>query len=142
MTSAAVPLSPLMSPATIRARLEAGTPTAIALSTGAAVTVASWLVDSYGTRKGELQFTKTDGSRMRYPVTIRVDSPAGGADATVATAVAGIGDATHADLPAGTWLGADVSGSGAAQVARLRITATANGASWSAIFYPDFLKAA
>lgn len=130
-----------LNPSQVRARLESGTPTAVALATGSAVTVASWLVDRYGSRGGELVLTKSDGSRLRRRVTVRVNSPAGGIDATTATPESS-GSGTHADFNHGTWLDStDVNGSGASQVVRLRITATANGPSWSAVFYPDFLKA-
>ncbi len=139
MTAAAIPISPLLSGSAIIGRLEAATPAGVALSTGAAVTVWSGLVDSYGSRGGNLVITKTDGSRIRRRVLIDTDSTTG-ADATAATCESsGLG--THADL-ASTAIDADVSGAGTAQVVRLRITAAANGASWTAIFYPDFLKAA
>ncbi len=126
--------------ATTRALLEAATPTAVALITGTAVTVWSGLVDTYGSRGGELVLTKTDGSRIRRRLHINTDSVVAGADATAAT-IAASGLGTHADI-ASTAIDADVSGAGTAQVARLRITATANGASWLAVFYPDFLKSA
>ncbi len=111
----------------------------MALVTATAVTVWSGLVDTYGSRGGDLVLTKTDGSRIRRRVQICTDSTTG-ADATAATCESsGLG--THADI-ASTAIDADVNGSGTAQVARLRITAAANGASWTATFYPDPLKAA
>ena len=93
-----------LSIAQIVAMLEAATPTAVALATGSAVTVASWLVDSYGSRGGWLVLTKTDGSRIRRRVHVTVDSPAGGADATAAYIEASGGLGTHADFTAGTFI--------------------------------------
>lgn len=127
--------------ADILATLEAGTPAAVALSTGAYVTIGSWLVDSYGTRGGRLSLTKTDGSRISRTVQFGHNGTTG-ADATTAT-ISAQGLGTHADFDFSTpdWLDVDLSGAGTAQVIRLRVKAAANGASWSATFTPDFLKA-
>lgn len=126
--------------AAIRIKLEDGTAAGIALSTGVAVTVASWLVDSYGSRTGELIVTKSDGVRVSRRCTITHDGTTLD-DATVAT-ISTIGHGSSADLdPATPWLDVDVSGVTTAQVVRIRVTAAANGASWTAVFFPDFLKA-
>lgn len=131
-----------LTPAELITELEAGTPVAVALSTGAYVTVSSHLVDSYGTRGGRLQLTKTDGSRISRTVQFGHNGTTG-ADATTAT-IESRGLGTHADFNHTTpdWLDVDLSGVGTAQVIRLRVKAGANGASWAATFYPDFLKAA
>ena len=119
--------------------IETRTPTPIALITATAVTVASWLVDTYGSRTGELIVTKTDGVRVSRRCTITHNGITA-ADATAAT-LSTVGHGSSADLVAATpWLDADVSGVGVAQVVRLRVTAGANGASWSAVFFPDFLR--
>jgi hypothetical protein len=127
---------------TIRSALEGATPAAVALVTGTAVTVASWLVDSYGSRGGEIVLTKTDGSRIRYGLQVTHDGVVSGADATAATVVPGIGTGTHADFTPGAWLTATVSGVTTAQLVNLKVTAAANGASWTATFVADFLKRA
>ena len=123
----------------IRQELGAATPAAVALITATAVTVASWSADDYQTRAGELQIVKSDGSSICRHVFIRHNGTSA-ADATTAT-IESHGAGSHDDIAA-TAIDADVSGAGTSQVVRLRITAAANGASWSATFYPSFLKTA
>ncbi len=131
-----------MTPAQHRARLEAGTPVAVAGSTGAYVVVASWLVDTYGQRAGKLVGVKTVATlteRVERDVIITTNS--GSADANAVT-VESKGGGTHADLTELDWIDVDLSGSGTAQVARLKVKCNANGSSWAWYFVPDFLKAA
>ncbi len=132
-------LTKSLSAAEVRARLEVLTPAGVALVNATNVVVASWLVDSYATRGGDLVLTKTDGSQIRRRVLIRTNSTTG-ADATTCK-IASSGIDTHADLTIGDWIDCDLSGAGTAQLARLLIKAAANGSSWSARFVPDFLKA-
>lgn len=127
--------------AIVRGRLEAATPTPVALVTGVATTVASWLVDSYGSRSGELVLTKSDGTRIRRRVEVTTDSTTGG-DAT-ATRVAASGVGTSADFDASTdWVDATLGGTGTGQTVYLKVTAAANGPSWTTTFVPDFDKVA
>jgi hypothetical protein len=132
------PQSPLTA-ANIRARLEGSTPTPVALVTATAVTVASWLVDNYGSRTGELVCTKSDGTRVSRRCTITHNGTSG-ADATTAT-ISRHGQGSSADLnPATPWLDVDVNGATTAQVVRIRVTAAANGSDWTATFFPDFMR--
>lgn len=132
------PVSRALTPAQVEARLETYTPAAVALTSGAYTTVASWSVDSYATRGGDLVLTKSDGSQVRRRVLVTTNSTSG-ADAT-AVKVQSLGLGTHANLAERDWIDADLNGAGTAQVVRLKAKVGASG--WVAQFYPDFLKAA
>jgi hypothetical protein len=135
-------MQPMADPVTgsvARAALEGATPTAIALVTATLTVIASWSADSYQSRGGELELVKDDGTTIRRRVLIYHDGTSGG-DATDAW-IESHGAGSSADIAAGA-IDADVSGTGTSQVVRLIITATANGSSWNATFYPDFLKTA
>jgi len=127
--------------AQLRDMLEAATPTPVALVTGTPVTVSSWLVDTYGTRTGELVLTKSDGSRITRRVMVRHNGTSGADASGSPTVVPGPGNGTHADI-ASTAIDGTLSGTGTSQLVNLQVTAAANGASWTATFYPDFLRTA
>lgn len=138
MSGPTSPIARALTPAQVEQRLETYTPTAVALTSGAYTVVASWLVDTYGARGGILELTKSDGTKIRRRVFVRSDSTSG-ADATT-VGIESEGQGTHADLAERDWIDADLNGVGTAQLARLKVKVGASG--WTAIFYPDFLKAA
>jgi hypothetical protein len=128
-----------LSGAAIRAKLEASTATPVALVTGTPVVIASWLVDAYGSRSGELVCTDTTGVRVVRRLHVTHDGTVD-FDANAAT-VSAHGHGSSPDLdPAEPWLDVDLDGAGAAQVVRIIVTADANGPDWTAVFYPDFMR--
>ncbi len=93
--------------------------------TTVALTLDSLLVDSYGAAVWELTFAKSDGTRLTRRVTA-VHNGTNAADATVVT-VSSDGIGLSSEL---TTLDADLSGVGAAQVMRLRLTMTFVAGTW------------
>jgi hypothetical protein len=137
MSSAGDPLPRAEDGASARAALEAAS-TPVALTSGSYTVVASWLVDTYATRGGDLLLTNADGSQVRRRVLVRTNSTSGADATTCGVQSSGLG--THANLAERDWIDVDLDGAGGAQLARLKIKV--GGTGWSATFVPDFLKAA
>jgi hypothetical protein len=98
------------------------------LTTATAFTLDSVLVDSYAAAEWKVTLTKSDGKTIHAIVKARHDGRAA-ADATAAKCSIEY-NADFADLAELTSLDVDLSGAGAAQVMRLRVTMTYASGTW------------